>query len=94
MTAKIDRQAYVGAANALGENDASEWMAETPRSQWAAAIAAGTLGADEALLNALGEPAVARMFGVAEGSAELSEACRHYSAAWEECVAAALREAE
>lgn len=88
------QNAYIGIATAHGKNDAADWMSETPHWQWPAAIAPGTLGADEGLINALGYTAVAKLFGVAECSPEFTDACKHYNDAWDEAVRAALKETE
>jgi hypothetical protein len=92
--ARQDRQACIGVANAQGENDAQDWLSETPSDQWAAAVAPSALGADEALINAIGAKAVAAMFGLAEDSDDFGAACSCYSSAWRDAVVAAIREQE
>ena len=75
-----------------GIKDAQVWMNENDRAEWSASVRPGQLGADEALINALGSEEVAALFGVVTGSDAFSEACRDYSRAWADTVRAELAE--
>lgn len=81
----------------IGQSDATTWMNENPRSSWAATIRAGTLGADEALINALGVNEAAQLLGVqrpyvnGELTKKAYEAFRTYARAWAATVERALK---
>lgn len=87
MTAKAIR---------AGIDDARVWMTENEPSLWKLAIEPGTLGADEALINALGYEAAAKLLGVTYNSADDDEAflsaCEAYSTAWADTVRGAVAE--
>lgn len=80
-----------------GQSDANTWMNENPRSDWEGAIRPGTLGADEALINALGVNEAAKFLGVArphvngELTKKAYEAFRAYARAWTATVEHALK---
>lgn len=87
------------AAERHGREDAQTWMGENPRSEWADAIKPGVLGADEALINALGYAATCKLFGIDPelqedgGTPEVfHEACRIYSRAWRNTVSEAIEQ--
>jgi hypothetical protein len=84
-------------ATQAGQAHAITWMNENPRSEWGAAIRPGTLGADEALINAFGVNEAARILGVTRAyvNGELTkkayEAFRSYAKTWAATVEDALK---
>ena len=84
------------AANA-GRRDAEIWMQETPESEWADALKPGVLGADEALINALGTAEAAKYLGVSNPyrngnlTDASSRAFEEYARAWAKRVSEAVR---
>lgn len=84
-------------AATAGRRDADTWMNETPEDEWADAIKPGVLGADEALINALGSTEAAKYLGISAPyrngklTRAASAAFGEYSRAWANRVSAALR---
>lgn len=81
-------------AVAAGVADAETWISETTDpDMWQLAISQ-PLGADEALINAMGSDFVAKLFGVENDTDAYASACGDYSKAWRETVREALAECE
>lgn len=72
-----------------GTADATDWLSESERDDWEAAVNA-PLGADEGLINAIGSSEVAQLFGVKAQSRAFFAACGDYSKAWRDTVLEAL----
>lgn len=73
-------------AEDCGREDAEDWVLETSPSEWKAAIAPGCLGADEALVNAIGAKAARKLLGVPDGD-DPRDYYQAYSLAWATRVA-------
>ena len=98
-----DRQARqhakkkVPTAARAGRRDAEIWMQETPEEDWADAIKPGVLGADEALINALGTAEAAKYLGISSPyrngniTDATMKAFEEYSRAWAKRVSEELR---
>lgn len=71
---------HITKATKHGTDDARTFAEENP-GEVEAALQPGQLGADEALVNALGVTATAKIFGVRHGSAQWSQALSAYSRA-------------
>lgn len=84
-------------ATQRGQADANTWMAENPHGAWARAIRPGTLGADEALINAMGVEEAAVFLGVprphvdGELTKSAYKAFRDYARAWTATIEQALK---
>lgn len=67
-------------ATKAGRADARTFANESTQAEIDGACAPGLLGADEALINALGRDGTKKLFGVDERGWQ--KACREYNAAW------------
>lgn len=75
-------------ATAAGISDAQAFLLENDERAMVRCLQPGQLGADETLINALGTEGAAKLFGVRHGSADWSQACDEYNAAFRAVVTA------
>lgn len=77
-------------AQKAGFADGTTFGEENPREDLERTLAPGQLGADEALINALGVEETAKLFGTRTAS-DFAIACDEYNRAFEIAVARALK---